>query len=63
MFTMGISSFKSFIDALGRENSIVAETSLLTGSSLITGLDASAHVQALLNSFILQVFTSWCLKV
>ena len=29
----------------------MAETFLLTGASLVTGLDISAHVQALLNGF------------
>ena len=36
---------------LGRENLIVAEASLLTGASLVTGLDISGHVQALLDGF------------
>ena len=35
----------------GRENSIVAEASLLTGVFLVTGLDVSAHVWALLDGF------------
>ena len=36
---------------LGRENIIVAEASLLTGAFLVTGLDISAHVQALFDGF------------
>ena len=36
---------------LGRENLIVAEASLLTGAFVVTDLDISAHVQALLDGF------------
>ena len=35
----------------GRENLTVAEASLLNGASLVTGLDISVHVQALLDGF------------
>ena len=33
------------------ENSVVTEAFLLTGASLVTGLDISVHVQALLDGF------------
>ena len=39
----------SYLQALGREKSVVAEAFLLTGASLVTGLDIFAYVQAFLN--------------
>ena len=53
----GISLAKPLLD--GRENSIVAEVFLLTGASLVTGLDIYVHVQALLDRFFCRVSTSW----
>ena len=45
----GISSVKPSLN--GRESSIIADASLLTGAFLVTGLDISVHVQAVLDGF------------